>query len=327
MAAANIPIEKLPDAVLGRDRAYARGEAMAVLAASNHPQREALLAHVLEDPGEQRRYRLVAAITLGRIFTPAAARLLIRNLEREQPALADVLKSLGRIGSREALSAIESLKLGEGHPAHGAAVFAAALISYRLGLAGHDLPLPSEAELLQPRATDARPIDVRKMEAEAASVVIEALKRYPHGIEFDPAAVTGIYCDGEVNVLCVNRDFSGQALARAGERKALLAVAALQSPETGDYSPSYLVLTSPGATPGTFEVVVTRCSGTYALAGTARLGGDRADFQLRSVRRPGARAIVIRGTLADGIIQAVDAVSSATREPPRLARHVVVDRA
>jgi hypothetical protein len=328
MASVNIPTEKLPNVVLGRDRAFARGEAMALLAASSQPQRESLLAEVLENRNEQPRYRSVAAITLGRVFTPTAEKLLIRNLKASEPMFADVLRSLGRIGGRETLVAIDALNLPESHRAHNAAVFAAALISHRLGFPGHDLPFPEEGRLLKPATTEARLIDVGRMEGEPARAIIEALKRYPYGVEFEPGIATRFHCAGEENVVCVNREFTAAgSLARAAQRKVLLAVGALRSAETGDYSPSYLVLTSPGGTSGSVDIIITRCSGAYALAGTGRLAGDRLEFQLRSVRRPGARAISIRGVLANGIVQAAEAVSSTTRAPQKAALHAVVDRA
>ena len=322
-----IPLARVPDVVLGRDGTHARPEAMAILAASSHPEREALLARVLESPGEDRRYRVVAAITLGRIDTKAAEAALLRNLRADQPAVAEVLKSLGRIGDEDALRAIESLQLDEIEAARGPAVFAAALISYRLGLAGHDLPLPDAAQLQTPPDREVElPIEVRRLDAAEARVVLEALRRYPYGnVAFDPGAVTRFYCAGEVNVICTNREFAAPgALATATARKALMAVGALQSPETGDYSPSYLVLTHPGPGPGAIELVVPRCGGAMAMAGTGRIADDRAEFELRSVRRPGARAIFIRATVTRGVVDAAEARSSTTREPPRIARHVVV---
>ena len=209
MAAGDIPIEKLPDIVLGRDRTFARAEAMALLAASSHPERESLLAQVLENPSDERQYRVVAAIALGRILTPTAETILIRNLKTDDPTLPEVLKSLGRIGGREALAAIESLKLSEGHHALGASRFAASLVTYRLGIAGHDLPLPNEKDLLRAEGIAAQRIELRKMEPESAKVVIDALRRYPYGgVEFDSGAVTHVHCAGETNVILINREFS-----------------------------------------------------------------------------------------------------------------------
>lgn len=327
MALSKIPVEKLPDVVAGRDPAFARAEAMAALAASNLPQRESLLGRVLENPKEERQYRLVAAITLGRVLTPTAERILRGQLLPEHPAVHEVLKSLGRIGGRETLAAIDALKLPDGHHATAAARFAASLISYRLSIPGHDLTMPRDSELLQPKVAVSRPITLRKLDPPGARVVLEALKRYPYGnVEFDPEAVTHVHCAGETNIICLNREFSSPAtLVNATRRKALFAVGALESPETGDYSPAYLLFTHPTGPAGQVAMIVTRCSGTFAMAGLARLvGAGRGEFELRSVRRPGARSIFVRGTLSEGIIRAAEALSSTTREPARIVRRVVV---
>lgn len=327
MAEPVIPIDKLPDVVLGRDPRFERAEAMALLAASSLPQREPVLAQVLENAQEQRQYRVVAAIVLGRILTDAAEKVLLHNLQAEHPAIHEVLKSLGRIGDRDALAAIERLKLPETHHAGGAARFAASLITYRLGIAGHDLPVPGEKELLRAEGTEAQRIELRKLEPGAATAVIEAMRRYPYGrVDFDPEAVTHVQCAGESNMILINREFAAKGtLDRATTRKALFAIGALQSPETGDFSPSYLLFTHPSGTAGTVHMIVTRCSGAFAMAGVGRLVGDGGEYELRSVRRPGARAMLVRGTLADGIVRAAEAISSITREPPRTVRHAVVE--
>src|SRR5262249_53904391 len=80
MASSPIPIETLPEVVLGKNPAFPRAEAMAQLAASSRQDRETLLARVLEEPNEPRRYRAVAAIALGRIATSASEEILLRNV-------------------------------------------------------------------------------------------------------------------------------------------------------------------------------------------------------------------------------------------------------
>src|SRR5512135_2966657 len=128
----SIPIEKLPDVVLGRDRSFGRAEAIAQLAASLRTDREQLLAQALENTYESRRYRAVAAIALGRIPTPAAEQILLRNAtDITDEVLADVLLSLGRIGGRAALEVIDYLKLPARHAAANAAAYAATLLIVR----------------------------------------------------------------------------------------------------------------------------------------------------------------------------------------------------
>ena len=75
-----IPADKLEDVVLGRDRTYARAEAMAQLAASDRPGRESILARVLENDQEPRRYKAPAAVALGRIATAASENILLSRL-------------------------------------------------------------------------------------------------------------------------------------------------------------------------------------------------------------------------------------------------------
>src|SRR4029453_11343715 len=121
---------------------------MAELAASDRPDREALLSQVLDNSYEHRRYKAVAAIALGRIPTPAAERALLRNLPRiDDDAFSEVALGLGRIGGASALEALDALKLPAQFPGDGAVAYAGALIAHRLGLPGHERPFPAEEDL------------------------------------------------------------------------------------------------------------------------------------------------------------------------------------
>jgi hypothetical protein len=321
-----IPIEKVPDVVLGRNPKFARAEAIAQLAASDRADRETLLVQVLENASEARRYRIVAAIALGRVATPGAERSLLHNLlKTADDCFPEVLRSLGRIGGAEALAAIDALKLPAQHPASRTAAYAATLIAHRLGLPGHELPFPAETNLLHPPATQTRPIEFTPLEQATAGEVLDAMKRHPYGIAFDPAKLTRIQCAGETNIVCPNREFLGTAAARLTERKAVLALGALQSPETGDYSVSYVFLVRPvPGMAGAIEIMAHRCSGMLSLAGTGRIVGARLEFELRSVRKPGAWATSVKGNVEDGRIQITEAVSSTIREKRREPGRLVV---
>lgn len=311
----HIPADRLLDVVRGRDPRFARTEAIGLLAESQEPRRESLLADIIENPSEPRRYRLVAAMTLGRVRSEAAEAILLRNLEAQHPAVREVLRSLGRIGGPRALKAIEELELPSDHPAKGDEAFAAGLIRYRLRLDGEALPLPPPDALLEPPSEDVRRVDVRQLEEERAQAVVKDLERYPHGIVLDPEAATLIECAGEINVLVPNRELAKpQGRSWVLEGKALVALVGLQSPENGDYSVSYLVLTNPVQS-GEVEVLVTRSSGRYVLAGTAHPEGDGLVFDLRAVRRAGARSLSVRGVLRDGRLLDVEASASSRQEP------------
>ena len=319
----SIPDDKLTDVVLGRDRTASRSEALTELAASDRPDREQLLAAVLENTYEPRRYRTEAAIALGRVPTPAAEQILHRNAANTGDEIfPDVLRSLGRIGGRPALRAIDSLKLPPGHVGADAAAFAATLIAHRLGIPGYELPFPAEQELLPRPVKESRPIEYGPANPAAAQAVSEALRRYPYGIDCDPASFTRLECAGQVTMVCPNREFAGLEVGRRAGRPAVLALVALQSPETGEYSVSHVVLSRPAGR-GSAALTVHRSSGKMLMAGSARVRGARLEFELRAVRRPGARAVSLVGTMQGRRVQLREAVASTSQEPPRAAGRYV----
>jgi hypothetical protein len=283
---------------------------MAQLAASERSDRVTLLTQVLEKASEPRRYRAVAAIVLGRIATSASEEVLLRNLPNTaDDCFPEVLLSLGRIGSAKALVAIDALKLSPQHPASARAAYSAALIAYRFRLPGHELPFPAEDDLLKLPATPA-------LEPAPARDVMDAMKRHPYGIAFDPAKLTRIRCAGETNIFCPNREFLGTAVGELRERKGLMGLGVLQSPETGDYSVSYVFFARPSRV-GAIDIMAHRCSGTLALAGRGAVVGAQLEFELRAVRRPGALAISVKGAIQDGRLQITEAAVSTTRERRR----------
>ena len=105
----------------------------------------------------------------------------------------------------------------------------------------------------------------------------------------------------------VRDHFLGTAVAGLTQRKAVLALGALQSPETGDYSVSYVFLSRPAPTGGAIAIMAHRCSGAPALAGTAAVVAAQIEFELRSVRRPGASAISVKGAMQDGHVHVTEA--------------------
>jgi hypothetical protein len=322
MVFSSIPADRLPGVVLGRDPGFARPEAFAVLAASDLPNREELLAVVLDEAGERADIRTAAAVALGRVATAESEHVLLANLSESTPrVLAEITRSLGRIGTQRSLARVDELVRSADPRVTEAARFGAALIAHRLGLPGHELPMPAESELLTPPTTAAsRPIDFRPEPPEKRALILADLRRYPfQGIEYDEDSITGISCAGAELALALNREISATS-DRLFQRKALAGVVALRSPETGDYSASLVVLTAPAD--GAVNAQLTTNSGQLTLAGQARRTGTSAEFALRSVARPGALAMLISGALDGRHVAVTQALSGTVRERSRLPERV-----
>jgi HEAT repeats len=319
MATQPVDLDRLRKAIRGGDPEIARGEAFALLTASPFAEREKLLGSVLQDRSERPASRSAAAIALGQIATRDSEQILLANLSAGEPTIqAEVLRALGRIGGREALAGIDALRLPAQAPRKATAEFGAALIAHRLRLEGHDLPLPSEDRLLKTPSEQSQPMRVSTLRSEDAAKVVDDLKRYPHGIEYDQGRLVRLECGKRVNVVCPNREFTeSSAVARLAQQKALVGVVALRSPETGDYSVSYLLMVAPGGPSTRLKIIAPRCSGRPGLAGTGELAGDRMVFHLRTVERPGAFPMEVSGEFVAGEIRFRRAVISLDQVPSR----------
>ena len=293
MASQSVNLDRLLKAMRGGDVEIGRGEAFALLAASPYPQREELLGGVLQDHRESSAIRSGAAIALGRIPTHDSEQILLANLHAEEPMVqAEVLRALGRVGGRDAIAAIDSLGL----PARDVAEFATALIAHRLRLDGHDLTLPAEEHLLKIPGGTSHPMRASTLTPEQTAKVSADLARQPCGIDYDQEKLVRLECAGRVNVVCPNRDLSTpDAIASLVQHKALAGVVALESPETGDHSISYLLLIAPSKSSDVVNIIAPRCSGRPGLVGTGDIAGDQLEFRLRAVERPGAFPMELAG--------------------------------
>ncbi|HEY7140103.1 MAG TPA: HEAT repeat domain-containing protein [Methylomirabilota bacterium] len=317
MATRTVTLDQLREALHGGRSDIAQGEAFALLAASSFPEREVLLGSVLQDRREPTAVRSAAAIALGRIPTRESEQILLTNLAAEEWRVqVEVLRALGKIGGAEALAAIDRLRLPAEDP--GGAAFAASLIAHRLRLPGHELPLPPGERLLKVPEERAHAIRVSPLPPELARKAILDLARQPYGVEYDENRLVRLECVRRVNVVCPNRQLTeaGQ-VARLRERKAVAAVVALQSPETGDYSVSYIVMVAPAGSAGRVQIIAPRCSGRPGLAGTGNVVDDRLAFELRTVERPGAFPMELSGELVTGEIRFRRAVVSPEQTPSR----------
>ena len=311
-------LDRIRRAVRQGDAEIGRGEALAMLAASPIPERARIIARVPEDHAEPVRIRVAAAVTLGRIVSAEAELELVQNLAGAESAVQiEILHSLGRIGSPEALPVTDRVAAaGSGRLAE-AAQFASALIAHRSGLPGHELPRHPERMMLA--------LPERTLEAQVTALVPEELERvvsgltlHPYRIAFAPERFVRVDCQGQTHVVCLNEEFVGpDAVGRLLERKGLMGVVASKSPESGLTSVSHVLMTSPEERGEEVRVQVPRSSGRPALEGSARVARAVVEFRLRAIDRPGAAGAEVAGTFAAGMLTIQTAIVGRTRVPGR----------
>jgi len=300
-------LEKLRDLVAGKDASFPRGAAMAFLLTSDFPNKDEDFAAVLEDEKAPGRIRYMAALTLAKVDTRAAQDILINNLRiRDERVRAGVLTGLGRIGNRAALDAIAGLK-DDSKPAR----FAAALIAHRLGVEGHDLPVPDDSELLSLPDSAARPIQWQQPAPADVRVCIRSLTSDPFGIAFAQEPAYHARCGGRELMVLFNREIVVQDTIKfMRERKTLAGVVAVRNQTNGRYSVSLLILTSPNRKIEGFNLRLYQTKGALAYAGRALVKENPAEFAILAVSRPGAFPIRFEGMVKDGRIEIKTALSA-----------------
>jgi hypothetical protein len=321
-----IPTAELPAVVLGRPSAIARSAAIAQLASSTLPGREAVLATLLVDTTEESALRVAAANALADVAGDIAADALLAAAATVDGApQAAVLRALGRIGDERALEGLLHMDLPKAGPSVPAHAFAVNLIEHRLGIEATAPARASEGEVLRPPTGDGR--DIRT--SAAATTSREQLRtwatRRPYNIDLEDERATEIVCAGMSHFVLANREVATGDPSLLSERPFITAIVASRPGEDREYTTSYVVLSTP-MEGDAVSLAVHRQNGREVMVGTGTTEQDVFAFELLAVRRPGARALDLRGTLAAGQVTITQGRESSRQEPPRLAQRLEVDR-
>lgn len=208
--------------------------------------------------------------------------------------------SLARIGDRTALPTIAAVQNNTTGLVAFCAQFAAALISYRFGLAGNDLPIPNSGEYLELPAVGVNSVDIGPASAEEANLCVAWVAAEPFGIEYSQQAYQ-IRCGQSAWMILLNKTLNDRnAIQNILEQKQIAGIVASKNTIDGSYSVSLLILASPSGDPKVSTLLVPRTSGTLSFAGTVNAQDNQVGFSIRSVSRPGASPVKIEGSLGPG---------------------------
>ena len=306
--------DELRDIVLDKYTALPRMQALRLLQAADYADKQTILATLLLDEADSPRIRYQAAMSLYRINTPEARDILLNSSRqiKDTQALVAVVKALGRIGDEQALPVVSQIAVDKMGRVTLEARFAASLIAHRFGLEGYDLPIPSPRDFITLSAADTHSFRVIQASHDEIQLGLSSLADESFGINYLEDLVYQVECEARNDLLIfLNEELAKpHALNRLSERKALPAIIASKSEETGCYSTAFLLLTSPAEQSGQVHVLVHRPDGQQAFAGTAQISGGRADFVLRSVERPGVFGIEVEGTFEAGQLTFQTALSA-----------------
>lgn len=314
-----VSLREVRQALAGHNPEFPATRAMALLFASDFPNKHRDFEALLDDETLPSELSNLAATYLGRLQTPEAVDVLTDHLDvRDGVVLTSILRALGVAGDRRALEAITELDRNLPPSAANEADVAAALIAYRLGIEGHELPLPADLRFLDVDSACAARLEITPAGRNDVEFCLRSLGRRPYGVELAEKPAFQVRCQQHAYVILLNRAFAASgAIATAIRYKAILGVVAIRARETGLYVPAYVLLAAPVPAEGNIRILACRAKGQVIFGGEARLDGTRVHFSFRATARPGAFGLIIEATLEDGSLRPHRALTSLAPQAHR----------
>jgi hypothetical protein len=282
-------LDRLRSIASGADASPYRARALDALVLAAAPDLPALLGEIVGNRDEDTATRAAAATQLARSIGPAAEGLLLRAL----PAAAHVVVrvkitgALARVGGVASLPWLDRLA-GDPEPAVSRmAAFGRSVISYRLGLPGHEVPTPDD--FLTVDAERSGPIAVDRAGAEEAGATLASLRNDTFGLALSTRRALRIECGLNRLVLMFSEDFARRGADSPLRQPTVPGLIAQRAPG-GSYSVRLVLLAGP-QDEGGFHLAAYRTDGTQTMFGLAT-----ADtFELRSVPGRGSLPVLLRG--------------------------------
>lgn len=304
-----------------REGRIPRVRAVSALARARLPESGRILVSTLGDETAPVSVRVVAAAGLAFLATPEAVAALITATRAANPAiLAAAATGLARVGDTPALAALVDMQNRTIGPLRQLAVFAATVITHRLGIEGHDLRPPSDDAYVEIPSGASRP-EINELPDEEARECLGSLREETVGIEYAERPVYKITCDRGAWILVFNRTMLEQSvLTLLPQRKLIFGVLARKRPDASGYGAGCYVLTAPAA-PNRIHMFVPTVTGQLYWGGTARLEEDSVRARIRALARSGALPVDLdirmRGELLELQNGLFDHTIHTGREPKR----------
>lgn len=305
--------KQLTDIAQGRDKSLPRNIAINMLATSKIRNSISILNKLLIDEAEAAPARRLAAINLWKANTPTAHKYLLNAAQtiNNPEILGALVKTLGRVGDIKSLESIVAIEKKAKGLLKEHAAFAASLLSYRHGLAGRDLPIPTKYVPMP--LTDQVKLNFTTPAQVEVDVFTSSLEQEPYGIAFSRDLMQQFTCPRGGWIMAFDQKITeGNTIATLTGRKTMLGVLATKNSEDGRYSVSGLILTSPGAQKGQVNILIHRATGAPLWAGsTTSVDAKQVKFKIQTVGSLGVVPMEMEGAFtASGKFTVSKAVSA-----------------
>ena len=296
-----IDTEKLRRVVTGVSEELPKILAMNLLQSREYPNKHKDLQAVLENNNESPTLRYLAAINLARTSIADAQDILIKNIQIDDERVSyGIVEALGHVGDSRAIPALLNIKNTKKGFVSSKANFAVALISYRFGLEGNELSIPTEEEYLK-MSEDTQPIEISKASREEIDKCMNSISDRQFGIELAHESAYEVIAGRETHMVLLNKQYTDlENVRQLLQRKSMLGIIAYKSEEHKSYSVRYLILVSPATkSNGNIDVIITSPDGNIMFGGMLSIRDNNIRFSIRSTSQPGGFPLLIEGDLID----------------------------
>lgn len=304
----SLNIQDLRANALGNMTSIPRTKAIFLLLLSDYPDKLLDFQRLLEKENEKHIIRYIAAICLGKTNSTEAREILVKNIGiPNEEVLTGIFEALGRIGDKQSLKAILKVKDRVTGFSASQAKFALTIISYRLGLQGNDLRIPTDDEYHQV-PPNAQQIQVARPEDSELRTCLNSIKGESYGIDLATNPAFQVHYDRGVGIVLFNQSVINLGnLRRLLKRKMLLGVFADRFEESRLYSIAYVIFSSPSHDKSSTNILVTRPNGKLVFGGKALMDGNNVKFFIRSISQKGVFPLLIEGMIQDNVLHITEA--------------------
>lgn len=287
--AAQFSVGDLREALFGRNPEVSPLLAVNLLARKSYPEKLSDLARLLEDSTQPSQVRHNAALELSKMPGEEPQAVLRAHAETGDPFV--------RRGVSAALARYGKPGLAE-----------------LLGAGG--FVLPEKSYLAYPDPARAEKIEIGAPPAISMTSIARQISALLPAVEFKPVLAQRLQCRQRETVFALNAAASAETV-RSSASSLIGLVLERFHVEVDRWEARYFVGARRTKSVDELDVFVATPAGQVIAAGTARLTGDDADFEIATLDIPGIVPFSITGRYRGGRLT-IDEATSDTRSGPRI---------